>query len=219
VYISPSKAKHSNANLNLGTNTIASKPGTRNRRGTIRASDFPPAPAGGGEGVGLAGGARRTRSGTVVGPARNRRERSGTVVAAARPAGLAGVPHVVGHGDSSGMDPGEADVDMPLQQPAHDADVQMSDVGRTDPKGSVREEDGGVELDPLNIVGSWRDEDWPWAVAEPSSPVRPRRTRAENRKRKSVSGLGLKMPKGWQLWKMREHDEDDREDDPINMLG
>jgi hypothetical protein len=219
VYISPSKAKHAKVkvNLNIDPDTNASRQGTRERRGTIRAADFPPVPAGG-EGVGLEGGARRTRSGTIVGPARNRRERSGTVVGAVRPADLTGVSHVVEHGEDNVMDTGDVNVEMQSQRPAHDADVQMSDDIRTNPKTSV--EGSGGEADPMNIVGSWCDEDWPWAVAEPPSPACPRRTRAGNRKHRSGLGLGLKMPKGWKLWQMREHDEEDGEDedDPINLL-
>jgi hypothetical protein len=203
VYISPSKAKL--PNIHPGNNTNTNKRGTRDRRGTIRASDFPPILAGGGD-VGLGDRARRTRSGTVVGPTWNRRERSGTVVAAARPTGLSVV---------SDVETGEADVNMPLERPAHDADVQMSDCGGT----GVGRGENSVEADPMNIVGPWRDEDWPWAVAEPPSPVCPRQKRAENRKRRSGLGLGLKMPKGWELWRMREHDEEDGQDDPLNLLG
>lgn len=214
VYISPSKAKHTVANLNSGTNRSTNKRETRDRRGTIRASDFPPNSS---EGVGLAGGARRTRSGTVVGPALNRRERSGTVVAAARPLCLAGALHVVGHGNGGRRDTGEVDVDIPLQQPAHDADVEMSDDSGTNLKIGVREDDSGIDADPMNIVGPWRDVDWPWVVADPPSPVRPHFMKAENRKLRSRLGLGLKMPKG-ELWQMREHDGEDGEDDPMDIL-
>ena len=203
AYISPSKGKLSN--VQPGANTNTNKRGTRDRRGTIRASDFPPVPTGGGN-VGP-GGTRRTRSGTIVGPTGNRRERSGTVLAAARPTGLSAVPHAVA---------GEMDGDM---QPAHDADVQMPDCGRTNLEiGGADREDDTIAADPMNIVGHWRDEDWPWTVAEPPSPECPRPSRAENRRRRL--GLGRsKMPKGWELWKMREHDEDNGYEDPLNLLG
>jgi len=76
---------------------------------------------------GVGGGARRTRSGTVVGPAWNRRERSGTVVAAA-PTGLATISRMAGNGNCDGVDGGEADIDMQSQGSVHDTDKQMSDT-------------------------------------------------------------------------------------------
>jgi hypothetical protein len=107
---------------------------------------------------------------------------------------------------------------MQSQRLVHDTDEQMSDCGGTSLKiglGGGRAEDD-VEADDMNIVGPWRDEDWGWAVAEPPSPVRPRRTRA---KKALVSVLGLRLPKGRELWQMREHDEDDGENDALDLLG
>ena len=145
-----------------------------------------------------------------MGPTGNRRERSGTVIAAARPTGFSAVPHVVTRA---------MDVDMQPERPAHEADVQISDCSTTHLKmGGDRNKEDDVAADPMNIVGHWCDEDWPWTVAEPSSPLRPRQTRAKNKRRRSGLGLGLKMPKGRELWEMREHEEDGH-DDPLNLLG
>lgn len=218
AYISPSKAKLLNANP--GPSTDANKRGIRDRRGTIRASDFPPAPAGS-EDVALLGGARRTRSGTVIGPARNKRERSGTVSAAARPIGLSTVTRAldraVGGPNTEGMD-----IDKSMQRPdPADADVPMSDDNCENEQAGFdgdREDYDAVEMDPMNIVNCWRDEDWPWTVAEPPSPVRSRRVRAKNRKRGRGIGIELKLPKRLELWQMREHDADDGEDDPLDLL-
>ncbi|KAG6907893.1 hypothetical protein DXG01_007000 [Tephrocybe rancida] len=120
----------------------------RDRRGTIRASDFPV------PGSSVLGGPRRTRSGTVVqGPTRPRRERSDTVVARPPNSVLLGCAAT-----SSGV----GDVDM--------ADV-TSDAGHKDVGDvsmTVDERD-----DELLLKDHWVDEDW--AVAAPPSPVLPRR--------------------------------------------
>jgi hypothetical protein len=200
VYISPVKAKHTNTNPET-----SARVNTRDRRGTIRASDFPPVVAE----------TRRTRSGTIVGPTWNRRERSGTVIASDRPACLPAIPQMIG--DSNGGSPGTGgmEVDMQPQRAVDDNDEQMLDCGGTRAIGiGGKAEDSVVEADAMNIMGPWRDEDWGWAVAEPPSPVHPRRTRAK----RLVAGLGLGLPKGRTLWQMREHDEDDGKNDPLDLL-
>jgi hypothetical protein len=109
------------------------------------------------------------------------------------------------------------DIDKSMQRPdPADADVPMSvDNGENVQPGFDGDREDN-DADPMNIVSCWRDEDWPWTVAEPPSPVRSRRLRAKNRKR--GPGIELKLPKGWELWQMREHDEDDGEYDPLNLF-
>jgi hypothetical protein len=117
----------------------------RMRRGTIRASDHalqPPKVAQ----------ARRNRSGTIVGPSAARRTRSGTIIGPVSniktaPGGIKTKQIPIISGDektksSSGIGN------------ANDTAVVESD---DDPIDSFKEE--------------WVDEDWPWAVADPPSPV------------------------------------------------
>ncbi|RDB15803.1 hypothetical protein Hypma_003647 [Hypsizygus marmoreus] len=159
AHISPSKTKHVDTET-----TTKEKRGGRDRRGTIRASDFQ---------AQVVAGARRTRSGTVVqGPTRPRRERSGTIIATSQAQGA-----LVAKTSAARPEEHE-DVDMHGPQ-GHDGyldDVHMS---------------GEVDEDELNLVGYWHDEDW--VVAEPPSPEVPRRKpkRAPGWKKSWGIGRGL----------------------------
>ncbi|KAG6841462.1 hypothetical protein C0991_010887 [Blastosporella zonata] len=139
--ISPSRMK------TVPDETAVVKRAGRDRRGTIRASDFPVS------GPSALGGPRRTRSGTVVqGSIRPRRERSDTVR------------------------PSTSVVDCVLA-PSLDVDVDMLDVTEnlrrqelTDVLMTTDEQE-----DELLLKDHWVDEDW--AVAAPPSPTLPLRKR------------------------------------------
>lgn len=130
--------------------SVSEKRTGRDRRGTLRASDFSVS------GSSVLAGPRRTRSGTVVqGSTRPRRERSDTIVA--RPSNSA----------SSNR--------LPI--PSSAGDVTMSDsIGDPGRRGvdvlmaTTEEQD-----DELLLKNNWIDEEW--VVAAPPSPVLPRRKR------------------------------------------
>ncbi|KAG6845019.1 hypothetical protein H0H87_001540 [Tephrocybe sp. NHM501043] len=163
--ISPFKTKVAS------NDAIIVKRSGRDRRGTIRASDFAVS------GSSALGGPRRTRSGTVVqGPTRTHRERSDTIVA--RSSNLTESTPVPSLGAS--------DVDM------HDVtdDTNHQELG--DAIMGIDEND-----DELLLKGPWVDEDW--VVAAPPSPVLPRRKnkgipewwkRFELKNRSGAMGIG-----------------------------
>ncbi|GLB43389.1 hypothetical protein LshimejAT787_1302900 [Lyophyllum shimeji] len=185
--ISPSQLRHSS------TNTAQTKRGGRDRRGTIRASDFAVL-QGTTTSVFGGGGPRRTRSGTIVqGPSHPRRERSGTILA--RP--------------PVSLTPSTVPV-----RPSDDGDVDMLDI---------REEAGHKEVgdvpmstdesdDELLLKEAWSEE--AWVVASPQSPQLPRRSA---RKVKGICDWRKRrrLGKGLGSWGMAEHDEDDGTDDPL----
>jgi hypothetical protein len=186
--ISPTKAKNTNGNNNVR--------GGRDRRGTIRASDFQIkhfAELGTG---GAGGAARRTRSGTIVGPAGPRMERSGTVV---------GRPIV--------------------EPPRGDVDVSMDDAASTPDNAAHRDvlmSEVDESEDEMLLQGHWHDEDW--VVAEPPSPVVPRNTRKVDwkkgwEKEKNRERRQWKLGNSIGSWGMNEHDEGEDEDDPLNLFG
>lgn len=182
--ISPTKAKNSNDNTNAR--------GGRDRRGTIRASDFQ-INATAGE-----GGARRTRSGTIIGPAGPRRDRSGTIVA--RPSNLVIPPR-------NDVDVDMQDADVLPQDTVH-GDVLMSEVDEFE--------------DEMLLKSHWHDEDW--VVAEPPSPIVPRRKakkrdwKKEWEKEKNLERRQQKIGNSTGSWGLSEHDEDDEEDDPLDLF-
>ncbi|KAG6898302.1 hypothetical protein C0992_011893 [Termitomyces sp. T32_za158] len=123
----------------------------RDRRGTIRASDFPIA------GSSILAGPRRTRSGTVVqGSTRPRRERSDTIVA--KPYNLASSSCLPAPSMRAG--------DVTMSDSTGDSGRQGVDVAMA----TTEEQD-----DELLLKGNWIDEEW--VVAAPPSPVLPRRRR------------------------------------------
>ncbi|KAF8074717.1 hypothetical protein FPV67DRAFT_594039 [Lyophyllum atratum] len=183
--ISPSKLKNST------TDAAKVKRGGRERRGTIRASDFPVLQ--GSSTTLLGGGPRRTRSGTIVqGPSHPRRERSNTILA--RP------PAII--------------TSITAVRRLDDGDVDMGHVREEDDQREVDDVlmSGDEIEDELLLKGQWCDEDW--AVAEPPSPELPRRS---TRKGKGVHDWKkrLRLRKGLGSWGREEHDEDVGEDDPL----
>ncbi|KAF9460553.1 hypothetical protein BDZ94DRAFT_1311436 [Collybia nuda] len=170
----------------------------RDRRGTIRASDFQSKRLTETTSVEGGGGARRTRSGTIIGPAR--RDRSGTIVA--HPPKLV-TPH------------------------QNNTDVDMQDISLA-PKDALNNatmsEVDELE-DEMLLKGHWHDEDW--VVAENPSPVVPRRKNARKRDlswKKDWERNKNREKRQWKLsistgnWGVSEHDEDDGEDDPLDLF-
>ena len=162
--------------------------------------------------------ARRTRSGTVVGPVptSGRRERSGTVVA--RPSVIKPVPVSASRVHRSDNANGRADRnegggigDVDMQESVADEDIEDHLGGDDVHMLDLEEVEVDEDEDPLNLKDCWRDEDW--IVAEPPSPVVSRKRTGKRMKGLAV-GLGLKSS----LCQMTEHDEDDGGDDPLSML-
>ncbi|KAG5643803.1 hypothetical protein DXG03_009626 [Asterophora parasitica] len=185
---SPAQISPSKSRIPVPSSTSKDKRVGRERRGTIRASDFAAAQA---SNTAVAGAPRRTRSGTVVqGPAAPRRERSGTILA--RPPASTLVSKAAAASVDGDVNMGDA--------PQERGDVLMA--------GPEDESDDEMQL----LSGHWCD--GAWAVAEPPSPKVTRRSNAKAKlvaswKKKHAPGRGLGT------WGMKEHDEDDGEDDPL----
>ncbi|KAG5654202.1 hypothetical protein H0H81_006235 [Sphagnurus paluster] len=177
AHISPLKSKNLAAERE--------KHGGRNRRSTLRASDFP-APNCTASAV---GGPRRTRSGTVVqGPTAPRRERSGTILA--RPPVL-------------------RPINATAAALSKNRDIE---IDKTDGHNVTQGTDDVLmssDDDELLLKGHWCDEDW--LVAAPPSPELRSQSTRKNAARKRRYGLA----KGLGTWGMKEHDEDDGMDDPL----
>ncbi|KAG6861279.1 hypothetical protein C0995_002087 [Termitomyces sp. Mi166 len=147
---SPAQTSHSQTKHVTVELRNEKRPG-RDRRGTIRASDFQVA------GSSVLVGPRRTRSGTVVQGSRPRRERSDTIVA--RPSITAS--------SKCAPPPSTCAGDVDMFDSSEDAGRQeVVDVLMT----TNEEQD-----DELLLKDNWVDEEW--VVAAPPSPVLPRRKR------------------------------------------
>ena len=161
----------------------------RDRRGTIRASDFRGPVSGL---LPLAGGARRTRSGTVVqASSRARRERSDTIIAR-----NSSLPCIVSETEPASQA-------VAIHQTLHagsELEVQRDTHASAPAEGSDDE-----------LGGCWVEEDW--AVSPPSHvrslTVMPKGPRFKQWKK------GWKPGRVTGTWGTRDHDEDDGEDDPL----
>ena len=118
----------------------------RMRRGTIRASDHVLLPP-------KVGQARRNRSGTIVGPSAARRTRSGTIIGP-----ISNIKTAPG---------GVKTRQMPII-PSDGKAISSSGIDSASDTLVVE----GDDDDPINFFKEeWVDEDWPWAVADPPSPI------------------------------------------------
>ncbi|KAF8625028.1 hypothetical protein AX17_006942 [Amanita inopinata Kibby_2008] len=146
----------------------------RNRRETIRASDqvtHPPKPS-----QALA---RRKRSGTVVGPSAARRTRSGTIVGPPLQA------KIVQHASKERHY--EAGTGAPALSMPHE--LADSETLRHDSGETIVVVDDNDELDLFKE--EWIDEDWPWIVADPSSPLTEKNRNKNPRTSWNAKGLSL----------------------------
>lgn len=136
----------------------------RMRRGTIRASDHVLLPP-------KIGQARRNRSGTIVGPSVARRTRSGTII-----------------GPVSNIKTAPVKTRQIPIIPSDEKTKTSSGIGSA--SGTVVVD--GDDDDPINLFKEeWVDEDWPWAVAEPPSPIATRTRNGNARALKPTKCMSL----------------------------
>ncbi|KAK2465698.1 hypothetical protein APHAL10511_002242 [Amanita phalloides] len=134
----------------------------RTRRGTIRASDRAAQPMGVGQ-------TRRNRSGTIVGPSAARRTRSGTIIGPSQHIKIASVSLKARHTSSE--------------------EKAQSNSGTSSGNTLVID---GEDDDPLDLFkDEWVDEDWPWIVADPPSPVVAKPRSKNIRNSRLMKGLPL----------------------------
>ena len=139
----------------------------RMRRGTIRASDHVMLPP-------KVGQARRNRSGTIVGPSAARRTRSGTII---------------GPVSNIKAAPGGVKTRQMPNIPSDEKAKSSSGIGNESDTVVVE----GDDDDPINLFKEeWVDEDWPWAVADPPSPIASR-TRNGNPRALKCTSLNKKL--------------------------
>ena len=154
-------AAKTSKDVNQQSTVIRSQQAQRKRRGTIRASDQTSLSQ-------KTTQERRSRSGTIVGPSAARRTRSGTVI------GPSLNVRVTQVGSKS-----RTTTTVPREERDR-APVEVDTSGDT----IVVDED-----DPLDLFKEeWIDEDWPWAVADPPSPIASRTKIKGSRSIRSTKG-------------------------------